>query len=95
MAGLPSSTAPLSRKGIHISVGDESAPMTSSSARDRVAVGRRVEIAGSRTVGTLGETELRQALWPHQEAALGAFERDLANGDAATYLVVRLVAGRR
>ncbi|HEV2374866.1 MAG TPA: DEAD/DEAH box helicase family protein [Streptosporangiaceae bacterium] len=46
-----------------------------------------MEIAGN-GAGALGETELKQALWPHQQAALGAFERDQARGDTATYLVV-------
>ncbi len=35
-----------------------------------------------------GETRLARPLWPHQAAALGAFERDRARGDRATYLVV-------
>jgi superfamily II DNA or RNA helicase len=39
--------------------------------------------------GTLfGAARLAPSLWPHQRRALAAFERDRAQGDAATYLVV-------
>ncbi|MBO0816838.1 MAG: DEAD/DEAH box helicase family protein, partial [Actinobacteria bacterium] len=39
--------------------------------------------------GTLfGATRLVRPLWPHQRRALAAFDRDRAQGDAATYLVV-------
>lgn len=43
------------------------------------------EVAG----GTVfGAARLVRPLWPHQRRALAAFERDRAQGDAATYLVV-------
>jgi superfamily II DNA or RNA helicase len=47
-----------------------------------------VRRVSDRAAGVFGETRLVRPLWPHQAAALGAFERDRARGDRVTYLVV-------
>jgi superfamily II DNA or RNA helicase len=47
-----------------------------------------VEEASGPAAAAFGKTMLGRPLWPHQERALDAFERDRARGDAATYIVV-------
>jgi superfamily II DNA or RNA helicase len=47
-----------------------------------------VKVVSGPAAVAFGATTLSRPLWPHQERALDAFERDRARGDTATYLVV-------
>ncbi|HWG26747.1 TetR/AcrR family transcriptional regulator [Actinospica sp.] len=47
-----------------------------------------MELVSGPAAVTFGTAKLSRPLWPHQQRALDAFERDRARGDAATYLVV-------
>lgn len=44
--------------------------------------------SSSQVGSVFGSTALARSLWPHQQEALAAFERDRERGDVATYLVV-------